>query len=140
MSNEYSEAISETLEVMRYMDDELLNKIPLDVIKMLKEQQSKSYNNKFKEIGKIDFTLLSDKAKNVLAVIYRDYIANDEEKMKFDKILYENEMKQSNEEYIIKKAEKSEENLREFLPVVTKKSFVKEIFIQLKRRFLRREN
>lgn len=126
MNNEYSEAISETLEVLKYLDNELLNKIPLEIIKRLKEQRSTTYINKFED--EVDPSKLSDKAKNVIAVLYRDYIANEEEKIEFDKLIHENELKQVKQDYTIKKFEKQEEKASEFLPVVIKKSFMKKIF------------
>ena len=126
MINEYSEAVSEALEVLKYLEDELLNKIPLNVIKKLKEQSLTSYTNKFED--EVDPSKLSDKAKNVIAVLYRDYIANEEEKVEFDKLLHENELKQVNQEYTIKRFEKQEKQVSEFLPVVAKKSFMQKIF------------
>ena len=127
MENEYSLAISETLEVLKYMEDELLNKIPLEVIKNLKKKRSNSYVEKFSEAEAVDFSKVSDKAKNVLAVLYRDYIADEDEKIEFDKMVYENEIKANNQDYAIKKFEKNKTETNEILPVVTKKSFWKKI-------------
>lgn len=129
MTNEYSEAVSETLEILRYLEDETLNKIPLDVIKKLKEQKSDSYKNKFE--NEVELEKISDKAKDILAVLYREYIANDEEKIEFDKMLDENEVKGDGKNYSIKKLEKQEEVSKEFLPVVVKKSFWQKIFEKL---------
>ena len=125
MINEYSEAVSETLEVLRYLEDELLNKIPLEVIKKLKEKKSDSYVNKFE--NEVDPNKLSDKAKDVLAVLYREYIANEEEKIEFDKMLDENEYNGDGKDYSIKRFERQEEISNEFLPVVVKKSFMQKI-------------
>ena len=83
MINEYSEAIGEILEVLKFMEDELLNKIPLDVIKKLKAQKSPTYINKFDNVLEIDFDKLDEKTKNILAVLYRDYVANEEERVEF---------------------------------------------------------
>lgn len=130
MNNEYSEAISEVLETMKYMDEELLTKIPLDVIKKLKEKRLKTYINKFDETRKVDFSKLSDKAIDVLAVLYREYIANEDEKIEFDKMLDENEIKGDGADYTIKKFEKhdQQEKQEENLPAVIKKNFFQRIF------------
>lgn len=131
MINEYSEAVSETLEVLKFMEDELLNKIPLEIIKKLKEQKSSTYINKFDNAIEIDFDKLDEKTKDILAVLYRDYIANEEERIEFDKLLDENERKGNGQDYTIKKFEKQEER-NDFLPVeVKKKSFIQRIFENL---------
>ena len=129
MNNDYSEAISETLEILQYLEDDLLNKIPLEVIKKLKEQSSKTYIHKFKDMGEVDASKLSDKAKDVFAVLYRDYIANKEEKIEFDKMLYENDLKKSSNVSIQPLFEKKEiiSTNEEFLPVIPKKGFIQKI-------------
>lgn len=129
MKNDYSEAISETLEILQYLEDDLLNKIPLEVIKKLKEQSSKTYIQKFKDVGEVDTSKLSDKAKDVFAVLYRDYIANEEEKIEFDKMLYENDLKESSNISIKPLFEKKETiaTNEELLPVIYKKGFIQKI-------------
>lgn len=122
MKIEYSEAVSETLEILKYMDDDLLNKIPLDIIKKLKEKKSETYVNKFDEKDGIDVNKISERTKNILAVLYRDYIANEQEKIEFEKMLYENEIKGDGKDYEIKKFEK-QNNTSEFLPIEIKKNF-----------------
>ena len=129
MNNEYSEAISETLEILQYLEDDLLNKIPLEVIKKLKEQSSKTYIHKFKDMGEVDTSKLSDKAKDVFAVLYRDYIAHEEEKIEFDKMLYENDLKESSKMSIKPLFEKNEITVTqdELLPVIPQKGFIQKI-------------
>ena len=128
MENEYSEAISETLEVLKYLEDELLNKIPLDVIKKLKDKKSDSYINKFDELGEVDSSKLSEKTKDILAVLYRDYIANEQEKIEFDKMLYKNQ--KDMEQYTNQIFEKQERE-EIVLPAVVKKSLIQKIFEKL---------
>ena len=57
----------------------------------------------------MDPTQLSDKAKDVLAVLYRKYIANEEEKIEFDKMLEQNEFKGDGKDYTIKKFQEQRE-------------------------------
>ena len=129
MTNEYSEAVSETLEILKYLDDELLNKIPLEVIKKLKKQKLDSYINKFE--NKLELDKITDKAKDILAVLYREYIANEEEKIEFDKMLNQNDLKGDGKDYTIKKLEEQQKSKDEFLPVVVKKSFIQKVFEKL---------
>ena len=128
-NNDYSEAISEALEILQYLEEDLLNKIPLEVIKRLKEQSSKTYIYKFKDMGEVDTSKLSDKARDVFAVLYRDYIANEEEKIEFDKMLYENDLKESSKMSIKPLFEKNEITVTqdELLPVIPKKGFIQKI-------------
>ena len=128
-NNDYSEAISEALEILQYLEEDLLNKIPLEVIKRLKEQSSKTYIYKFKDMGEIDTSKLSDKARDVFAVLYRDYIANEEEKIEFDKMLYENDLKESSKMSIKPLFEKNEITVTqdELLPVIPQKGFIQKI-------------
>lgn len=130
MKIEYSEAVSETLEILKYMDDDLLNKIPLDIIKKLKEKKSETYVNKFDEEQGIVIDRISEKAKNIIAILYRDYIANEQEKIEFEKMLYENEIKGDGKDYEIKKFEK-QNNTSEFLPIEIKKNFWQKLINKL---------
>lgn len=133
MKIEYSEAVSETLEILKYMDDELLNKIPLDIIKKLKEKKSETYVNKFDEKDGIDVNKISERTKNILAVLYRDYIANEQEKIEFEKMLLENEINGDGKDYNIGKFEKQSNSTysSEFLPVEIKKNFWQKLINKL---------
>lgn len=133
MKIEYSEAVSETLEILKYMDDELLNKIPLDIIKKLKEKKSETYVNKFDEKDGIDVNKISERTKNILAVLYRDYIANEQEKIEFEKMLLENEINGDGKDYNIGKSEKQSNSTysSEFLPVEIKKNFWQKLINKL---------
>ena len=127
MVNEYSEAVSEVLEVLQYLEDELINKIPLEVIKKLKIQKLPSYINKFDETRKVEIGKLSEKAKDILAVLYIDYIADEKQKSEFEKILNENS-NQENENIKIKPLfEKKEQKLDGFLPATVKKNLFQKI-------------
>ena len=84
MNSEYSEAISEVLEILQYLEDDLLNKIPLDVIKGLKKYSSKTDKYKFINTKGVITDKVSEKAKDIFAVLYRRYIGLAE---KLDKIL-----------------------------------------------------
>ena len=129
MNSEYSEAISEVLEILQYLEDDLLNKIPLDVIKGLKKYSSKTYKYKFINTKGLITDKVSEKAKDIFAVLYRRYIANEEEKKEFDKMLYENDLKESSKMSIKPLFEKKEITVTqdELLPVIPKKGFIQKI-------------
>ena len=129
MNSEYSEEISEVLEILQYLEDDVLNKIPLDVIKGLKKYSSKTYTYKFMNKKGVIQDEVSEKAKDFFAVLYRRYIANEEEKIEFDKMLYENDLKESSKMFIKPLFEKKEiiVSQDELLPVIPKKGFMQKI-------------
>ena len=129
MNSEYSEEISEVLEILQYLEDDVLNKIPLDVIKGLKKYSSRTYTYKFMNKKGVIQDEVSEKAKDFFAVLYRRYIANEEEKIEFDKMLYENDLKESSKMFIKPLFEKKEiiVSQDELLPVIPKKGFMQKI-------------
>ena len=91
ITKEYKEGITETIEIIKHMEDEEIEKIPLNFIKRLNELKDENY------IPRIDFTKpieennLKSSTKAMLALIYRDYICSEEEKEVFQKELEKNE-------------------------------------------------
>lgn len=89
IDEQYSEAVSEVLEILKCSDDEIVAKIPLEIIKMLNREKSSTY------VPNIDFTKdlsqmnLKKETLSLLAALYRDYICTDEERKEFNKILQE---------------------------------------------------
>ncbi len=127
--DEYREAVSEVLEILQFADEEIINKIPLEVLKKLNSQKSITYIPKFKETQKIEVEQISKKAKAILALLYRDYICTEEERKEFDKQLVEtNTQNQENMDYSIKKFQKDTKiEFKNALPVEVKKNFIQKI-------------
>ena len=125
----YREAVSEVLEILQFADEEIINKIPLEVLKKLNSQKSITYIPKFKETQKIEVEQISKKAKAILALLYRDYICTEEERKEFDKQLVEtNTQNQENMDYSIKKFQKDTKiEFKNALPVEVKKNFIQKI-------------
>lgn len=134
--DEYREAVSEVLEILQFADEEIINKIPLEVLKKLNSQKSITYIPKFKETQKIEVEQISKKAKAILALLYRDYICTKEERKEFDKQLIEaNTQNQENMDYSIKRFHDNTKDTKlEFknaLPVEVKKNFIQRILEKL---------
>ena len=131
--NDYREAISETLEILQFANEEIISKIPLEVIQRLNSQKSITYTSKFKDTDKIKEEQISPKAKAILAVLYRDYICSEEEKKKFDKIIEENEEKQYSKDYTIDRLNSKDTKIeyKNALPVKVKKNFIQRILNKL---------
>ena len=88
---EYSEAIVEVLDILKHLDDSILDQIPLDFIKALNSQKSATY------VSTIDFTKplnennLKHTTKVILTLMYRDYLCANKEKEELIKQLSKNE-------------------------------------------------
>lgn len=112
-TKEYSEAVSEVLELLQMSDEGIISKIPLEVIQQMNKNKSKTYKSKFDETKPITENDLSEKAKAILAFLYRDYICSEEEKEEINKILFENEQEKAKENLESKENKLQETELQE---------------------------
>ena len=139
-TNDYSIAFSEVLDVLQHSEIEVIEKIPLEIIKKIKEKSSKEYVSEI--TGENDF-YISDKAKAILAVLYQDYLCDDEEKAEeFRQQLIENEEKYQeklreeynhNDLFKNKKDFKQNNNISENMQMAEyKESVFKKIFNKIK--------
>lgn len=97
ITEEYRYSIAEVLDILKHTKEEEIEKIPLEIIQKLNANKDENY------VSHIDFTKelkesnISEQAINILGYIYREYLCNEEEKQKYDKILLENYLKIENE-------------------------------------------
>lgn len=70
-------AYSEVYTIISMMSDKLRNNIPQNVLNVIKSQRDKKYNIEIKNIKEYKF---SDEANKLLAILYKNYFANNEEK------------------------------------------------------------
>lgn len=87
-TNEYSVAFSEVLDILQHSEIEVIEKIPLEIIKKIKEKSCKDYVSKIDKDKNIS---ISDKAEAILAVLYQDYLCDDDEIDEFNNQIIENE-------------------------------------------------
>ena len=116
-------AYSEIFELMKYIDKNDLNKIPMDILITIKENRNEEY------IPKINFEnineSLSKKARASYIWLYKTYIVEDKnEKVAINKILYDNEIKK-NKDISYNIFNKNNEENQEL--VVYKENFIKKI-------------
>lgn len=97
ISAEYSEAITEVVDILNHMKKEDTDKIPEKFKKFLWQNQSTSYQPQLDHTKPLKDMNLKEKTKNILAVIYSHYWCNDEKKIEFKKLLQENERKYQEE-------------------------------------------
>lgn len=113
MNAEYSLAMSEVLCIINQSDDKYKNKIPQSFISFLKENADFTYNPDFNVNIPIKELDLRKETKGLLALIYRSYICNEEEKAEYDKILKQNDekmQKQLSEKYDVYKVFEKRQN------------------------------
>lgn len=76
----YREAFTEVNEILKYLSEDLLNKIPKEFIDNIKENMSTSYVLKYDNTKGINEQNLKQETRAILSVIYRDYICDEETK------------------------------------------------------------
>lgn len=94
---EFSEGISETLDILNHLDKVYTDKIPEKFKDFLDKNKSSSYIPKLDHSKKIDDMILKESTKDILTTIYIKYWATSEEKANYNKLLAENEKKYQEE-------------------------------------------
>lgn len=82
MKKEYKEALSEVNIVLENTQTEILDKIPANFIKFIKENQDKNYKIELENGKSLIEQNLKKETREILALIYRDYICSPEEREK----------------------------------------------------------
>ena len=100
MKKEYKEALSEVNIVLENTEDEIVKKIPNNFIKFIKENQDKNYKIELEYGKSLIEQNLKKETREILALIYRDYICTPEERKEL--------IKQEQEEKIRIEKEKEE--------------------------------
>ena len=132
ISVEYSEAAVEVLGILEYLKDSDKNKIPKEIIEFFEKNKSETYKpdiDYWDDVYNLDLKL---KTRQILAGIYIDYLASEEEKKECINKLKQNEIKNQevlkekyNVDDIFKKNTNSKENVVELTIVKEEKWFIK---------------
>ena len=96
MKNEYRKALYEVYVVLEHTNEEIKNRIPKKFIEFIKENMDKRHEFYLKENLGLEKQDLMLETKQILAIIYRDYICSKEERKKL--ILQEKEKQNKKEE------------------------------------------
>ena len=96
-SLEFSEGVTETLDILNHMDKSYTDKIPKKFKDFLEENKSDSYIPNLDNSKKIKEMNLKEKTKDILATIYMNYWCNAEQKENYIKTLKQNEEKYQEE-------------------------------------------
>ena len=78
----YANAYKEVIEVLKHVSKEDYDKIPQDKINLFKKCANENYNFTYDINKTLDEQNVSKKAKTIIAILYRDYWATDEQRKK----------------------------------------------------------
>lgn len=128
ISQEYRIAATETLTILNNFSEETLIIIPKKLIEFLKKVSIDGYEMKLNDNKGQQ---INDKTKALLAMIYRNYLCTESEKVEFDKKLLKNEEKYQNtlkEKYSLDVFKnKKEENIHKITLVEYKEVWYKRL-------------
>ena len=82
---EYANAYTEVLEILKYISVEDYNKIPKSRIDLFKTNANKEYTFKYNPDKTLDEQNVSKTAKEIIAILFRDYWATDNQREKIMK-------------------------------------------------------
>lgn len=97
VSIEFSEGISETLDILEHMDTVYISKIPKKLMSFLEKNKSVTYVSKLDYSKKLNEMNLKEKTRDILATIYMNYWCNPEQKSNYANLLEYNEEKYQEE-------------------------------------------
>lgn len=80
MNISYKKALSEVNEILKYVDDDVVSRIPRKFISFIEEKMEPNYKFEIQEGLNLSEQPISNEARAILAMIYRDYICSAEEK------------------------------------------------------------
>ena len=97
VTKELSEAAVEFNCILEYTSEELKNKIPQKFLDFLKNIQSQTYKFEYDKTKKLNVQNLKSKTRGLIALVYQDYICNENEKEEYIKKSQEIIMKKEEE-------------------------------------------
>lgn len=97
VKEQYKEAITEVIEILKYTRKEEVDKISPSFMEYLQSNVSSTYTSNLDHTCTIDKMQLKKETRMILAIIYRKFWCNQENKQNFDRILNENERKHQEE-------------------------------------------
>lgn len=147
MKEIYRDAFSEVEQIINLMPENLSNKIPLRFKNIISSEKSETYNPKIQE--PFEECNIMEETKIVLAIIYRDFLCDEEERKRL-KLRDEEKLKEYNEELKEKyNPDNLFKNKRTYTPEnnvsiqenalieIEEKNFLKKIFDKIRKFFIR---
>lgn len=136
---EYANAYSEINEILKYVPEEDYNKIPKNKINLFKDNANKNYQFKYNSNLTLDEQNVSKRAKAIIAILFRDYWATEEQRKKivakqnYDRLQIEqNKQEKYNPDNIFKNRESKVEAIENSVAMV---EYKESIFTKIKNWF-----
>jgi len=80
MSNEFNRTLTEVNEILNLSDEDIIKTIPYAFRKMIVQNMDKTHDFKIDTTKTLEKQNISDKTKDFIALMYRNYIADEVEK------------------------------------------------------------
>lgn len=93
ISVQYREAISEVLDILKNSDDSICKKIPNKLIEFWEKNKSTTYIPNLDHTKPLNEMNLKEKTKDIITMIYINYLCNENEREITKNIIKENEKK-----------------------------------------------
>ena len=87
---EYSNSLYQINEILKYMEPNLKSRIPKKFISYFENNKSQKYNWTIDKSLPLEKQDLLPTTKEILTVLYKDFICDDEERVKLEKTLSNN--------------------------------------------------
>ena len=81
-NSNYTKAYTEVLEILKHIPKKDLDKVPKEKLEFYKKHRDKEYDYRIDNLLEFKEQKLSDISKAILAILFRDYWANDYQKEK----------------------------------------------------------
>ena len=94
---EYMNSLYQVSEILKYITPKLKNRIPKRVISYIESNKSKDYSWKIDKTLPLEKQELLPTTKELITVLYKDYMCDDISRLKLNKVLNENQIKYENE-------------------------------------------
>lgn len=92
MKNEFGQVLTEVNEILKISDENIVKKIPYEFRKMVVQNMDKTYISNIQFGKPLEEQNIKSKTRDMLALIFKNYIVSEEEKNKMIEI--ENELTQ----------------------------------------------
>ncbi len=107
MTNIYAKAYTEVLEILNHFSKEEYAKIPIEKIEFYKTNMDKDYHYTINPKVDLSKQYISKEANAILISLFRNYFANEKQKLILENILNQNQLKLEKE----KKEQYSSDNI-----------------------------
>ena len=94
---EYMNSLYQISEILKYITPKLKRRIPKKVISYIESNKSKDFNWKIDKTLPLEKQELLPTTKELITVLYKDYMCDDIAKAKLNKVLNDNQIKHENE-------------------------------------------